>query len=274
MTKAVVENSWLLLRRFTRARIALGRAGDSLPTRHLLEFGLAHAQARDAVHEPLKANVLLGRLQQAGFNPIHVCSTASDRTQYLLRPDLGRRLDESSCARLQSLHRKQRPDVAFVIADGLSASATERHALPVLRLMRDRLRGWLVAPVILAEQARVGLGDEIGEILGAELLVMMLGERPGLSSPDSLGIYLTYEPRIGRTDAERNCISNVRPEGLSYEQAAHKLHFLLLSAKKLRLSGVGLKDNSDTYSSDRSRSIDANSDQPAFHHEDGSESKL
>jgi ethanolamine ammonia-lyase small subunit len=246
MTKQIVENPWQQLRRFTRARIALGRVGDSLATRQVLEFGLAHAQARDAVQEALKTGILLRQLEDAGFDPIGVHSAAPNRIHYLRRPDLGRRLDETSHKRLHNYQAKQRPDVVFVIADGLSAFAAERHALPVLHGVRDKLHGWQIGPVIVAEQSRVALGDEIGQILGAELLVILLGERPGLSSPDSLGIYVTYKPRVGRTDAERNCISNVHPEGLSYEVAAHKLYFLLAGARRLGMTGVYLKDESDS----------------------------
>lgn len=247
MSNQIVEDSWLQLRRFTRARVALGRVGDSLPTRALLDLGLAHALARDAVQEPLKTDVILGQLKDVGLDSLYVHSAAPDRTHYLHRPDLGRKLDEASRHRLRNFQLGQRLDVVFVIADGLSASAAARHAMPVLRLARARLSAWQFGPVIVAEQSRVALGDEIGEILEAELLVIMLGERPGLSAPDSLGIYVTYKPRAGRTDAERNCISNVRPEGLSYEAAAHKLHFLLNGARKSGLTGIHLKDSSDFY---------------------------
>ena len=245
MSQQIIENPWLQLRRFTHARIALGRVGDSLPTRRLLDLGLAHALARDAVHETMKTGVIIRQLKDASFDALYAHSAAPDRTHYLHRPDLGRKLDEASYRRLRNLEPSQRPDLVFVIADGLSAVAAERHALPVLHLVRAQLPGWQIAPVVVAEQSRVALGDEIGEILNAELLVIMLGERPGLSSPDSLGIYVTYMPRVGRTDAERNCISNVRPEGLSYEAAAYKLHFLLSGARKLRMTGVQLKDGSD-----------------------------
>lgn len=241
------ENLWLQLRRFTHARIALGRAGDSLPTNRLLELGMAHAQARDAVLKTINVEAVADQLKAAGFDSVSAHSAALNRAAYLGRPDLGRRLDEASRERLSNLHLSRLPDVAFVIADGLSAVAAERHAVPVLRLTCATLAGWQIGPVIVAEQARVALGDEIGELLDAELLVMMLGERPGLSSPDSLGIYITYRPRVGKTDAERNCISNVRHEGLSYELAAHKLHLLLNSARKLTMTGVGLKDVSELY---------------------------
>jgi ethanolamine ammonia-lyase small subunit len=245
----LVPNPWEQLRRFTSARIALGRAGGSLPTRAVLDFGLAHAQARDAVHLPFDAVAVEADLHAAGFAALRVHSAAPGRVDYLRRPDLGRRLDESSRQRIEASARTgpggTAPDAAFVIADGLSARAAAAHGVAVLLALRPKLPGWNIAPVAVAEQARVALGDEIGELLGARVVVMLIGERPGLSSPDSLGIYLTHAPRIGRTDAERNCISNVRPEGLGYEPAATKLAYLLHSARKLGYSGVRLKDGSD-----------------------------
>lgn len=241
----MATDPWEHLRSYTRARIALGRAGDSLPTRALLEFGLAHARARDAVHTTLDADALQAALAVEGFGaalPAH--SAAADRAQYLRRPDLGRQLDSSSRAYLADLH-VDASDVLFVIADGLSARAAQQHAVPLLIETRARLPGWSVGPVVLAEQARVALGDEIGTLLRARQVVVLIGERPGLSSPDSLGVYLTHAPRVGLTDADRNCISNVRPEGLQYGQAAHKLAWLLAGARRLGLSGVGLKDDSE-----------------------------
>jgi ethanolamine ammonia-lyase small subunit len=235
---------WHALRRFTAARIALGRAGASLPTREVLAFGLAHAQARDAVHHPLDRGALEAALAAAGLPPaIAVHSAAPDRVHYLRRPDLGRRLDEASRERLAAASGTA-PDVALVVADGLSAWAAERHAVPVIIALRPLLAGWRIGPLVVAEQARVALGDEIGAILGARQLVMLIGERPGLSSPDSLGLYLTHGPRPGRTDAERNCISNVRPEGLACELAAARLAHLLAGARALGRSGVALKDES------------------------------
>ena len=229
------------LRQFTMARVGLGRAGNSLPTTELLDFRLAHARARDAVHSPFDVHSLLGDLRQPGFEAIAVESDARDRTEYLRRPDRGRRL----CAASLPLLKPQTAnyDVAFVIADGLSPVAVVRHAVPVLRtvsadLVRD---GWSIAPVVVVERGRVAIGDEIGAALGAKLVVVLIGERPGLSSPDSLGIYLTWDPIPGRTDAERNCISNVRPEGLSYQAAAFKLLFLAREARRLKLTGVQLK---------------------------------
>ncbi|GLU34781.1 ethanolamine ammonia-lyase subunit EutC [Trinickia caryophylli] len=247
MSDLLEKNPWQALRRFTCARIALGRAGSSLPTEPLLAFTLSHAQARDAVHHPLDAGALHAALKAEGFDSIDAHSAAPDRAHYLRRPDLGRRLGDDSRATLAARAAQQagKPDVVFVVADGLSAFAASKQAVPLLLALRPRLDGWNVAPVVVARQARVALGDEIGELLQARFVAMLIGERPGLSSPDSLGIYLTYGPRVGRSDAERNCISNVRPEGLSYAAAAHKLHYLLDEGRRLGLTGVGLKDRSD-----------------------------
>ncbi|WP_454732551.1 MULTISPECIES: ethanolamine ammonia-lyase subunit EutC [Cupriavidus] len=242
--KLTQPNPWQRLRQFTAARIALGRAGNSQTTETVLAFGLAHAQARDAVHLPLARADIEQALAAAGFASVPVHSAAADRQHYLRRPDLGRRLDDDSRARLAQARPAEAPDVVFVIADGLSALAAGRHGVPLLLAARARLPGWSIGPVVVAEQARVALGDEAGHLLGARQVVMLIGERPGLSSPDSLGIYLTHAPRPGRSDAERNCISNVRPEGLPYAQAADKLAFLLRGALALGRSGVDLKDDS------------------------------
>ncbi|MBO4122330.1 ethanolamine ammonia-lyase subunit EutC [Cupriavidus gilardii] len=247
-------NPWQRLRQFTSARIALGRAGHSQPTDAVLAFGLAHAQARDAVHQPLSCEAVKAALDEAGFANLLVHSAAADRAQYLRRPDLGRRLDEGSRERLRQAAADP-CDVAFVIADGLSAQAAQRHAVPVLRAVRERLPDWRIGPVAIAEQSRVALGDEIGELLRARQVVMLIGERPGLSSPDSLGIYLTYDPHPGRTDAQRNCISNVRPEGLSYQQAADRLAWLLRGAVALGCSGVRLKEDSGALGQDAAAAL-------------------
>jgi ethanolamine ammonia-lyase small subunit len=228
------------LRDFTPARVDLGRAGHSLPTRALLDFQLAHAKARDAVHLALDVRSLAVELQQKEMAFVTLASAAPNRTTYLHRPDLGRKLNAESHQRLTPLASDY--DVVFVIADGLSALAVHRHAVPLLSHVLPRL-DWRIAPVTVVEQGRVAIGDEIGELLGAKLSVVLIGERPGLSSPDSLGIYLTWQPRPGRTDAERNCISNIRAEGLSYELAAHKLLFLMNESRRLKLSGVNLKDD-------------------------------
>jgi len=243
MKSLVSADPWAQLRRFTAARIALGRAGSSLPTQVLLEVGLAQAKARDAVHEASHTEQLQEQLAAQDLDFIAVHSAARDRQQYLLRPDLGRRLDAASRERLQSLCLPAAPDVVFVLADGLSAQARLRHALPLLQILRRELRQWRIGPIVLAEMARVALGDEIGQELHARQLAILLGERPGLSAPDSLGIYFTHAPKVGRTDAERNCISNVRPEGLQYEAAAKRLLELMQGARLLGRSGIDLNEN-------------------------------
>lgn len=233
---------WQSLRSKTSARIALGRAGCSLPSAELLRFGLAHAQARDAVHCALDDAALARELGEAGFLHYFARSMASDRDTYLRRPDLGRRLHEDDRRALEQAPRAA--ELAIVVADGLSAVAVQRHALPLLQALRRRFAAdWTATPVVIARQGRVALGDEVGEALGATMVVVLIGERPGLSSPDSLGAYLTYAPRRGRMDSERNCVSNIRPEGLAYEAAAGKLAYLLREALRLRLSGVQLKED-------------------------------
>ena len=244
MSDFVDKNPWNALRQFTNARIALGRAGSSVPTAPLLAFNLSHAQARDAVHHPLDTEALHEQLHALDFTTLDVHSAAPDREHYLRRPDLGRRLSDESRAALAQLANES-PDVVFVIGDGLSAFAASKQAVPLLQAVVPQLADWRIGPVVVARQARVALGDEIGELLHARIVVMLIGERPGLSSPDSLGIYLTYAPKVGCSDAQRNCISNVRPEGLDYPSAAHKLHYLLTHARRLGLTGVGLKDDSD-----------------------------
>jgi ethanolamine ammonia-lyase small subunit len=244
--RAVVPDPWAGLRAHTPARVALGRSGVSLPTDEVLRFGLAHAAARDAVHLPLDVDALREALQREGWPTLHAHSAAPDRATYLLRPDLGRRLDERSAADLSAQAQGVGCDLLFVVGDGLSSMAVARHAPPLLAAVRPLLpAGWRVGPVVVAEQARVALGDPIGEALRARLVVVLIGERPGLSSPDSLGLYLTWSPRRGRQDAERNCISNVRPEGLPVDAAARKLVWLCAEAARLQLSGVALKDLSD-----------------------------
>jgi len=233
------------LRQFTAARIALGRSGNSLPTSELLDFSADHAMARDAVHASLDARAIAGQLAKAGLESVRIHSAAPDRAAYLRRPDLGRRLDHASRGALSSLQLAVKTDVLFVIADGLSAIAPARYAVAVIEETQKLLGEAPTAPVLIAEQARVALGDEAGEILNAEIVVALIGERPGLSSPDSLGIYLTWHPRVGRSDAERNCISNVRAEGMSPLRAAQTLHHLIVNARRLQLSGVDLKDDFD-----------------------------
>jgi ethanolamine ammonia-lyase small subunit len=243
------DDGWSRLRQLTPARIGLGRVGGSLPTAALLDFDLAHARARDAVHAAFEADALVRELEAAGFpRPLILSSHARDRTEYLLRPDRGRMLDEESRERLRECARTVQPHgLAVVIADGLSAAAPARHAVPLLRELQSQSSSSLFenVTVAVAHRARVALGDVIGEILHAEAVLVLIGERPGLSSPDSLGAYLTWAPRVGRTDADRNCISNIRPEGLSCAEAARKLAWLLSEARRLQVSGVALKDDSE-----------------------------
>lgn len=242
----VTLDPWQALRAHTPARVALGRSGVSVPTQELLRFGAAHAMARDAVHLPLDAAALCEQLHAEGWPTLRVHSAAPDRATYLLRPDLGRRLDDASRHTLQQHHDAGGCDVLLVAGDGLSSMALARHAVPLLtEVRRQAPAGWRLGPVVVAEQARVALGDPIGEQLGAKLVAVFIGERPGLSSPDSLGVYLTWAPRTGRHDAERNCISNIRPEGLPYAQAAHTLWWLAQEARRRQLTGVQLKDESD-----------------------------
>lgn len=243
----IQHNPWDELRAHTSARIALGRVGSSLPTSEVLKFSLAHAQARDAVHRPLDFVALRSELEVHGFRCLQVASDAPDRPTYLLRPDKGRQLEAASTTRLQQ--EAPAPELAIVLADGLSSVAIQRHALPLLERFRQHFdTDWANTPVVLAEQGRVAIGDGIGEALRARLVIVLIGERPGLSSPDSLGIYLTYQPKPGLMDSQRNCISNVRPEGLPYALAAHKLDFLARQALRLQLSGVDLKDDSSLQS--------------------------
>jgi ethanolamine ammonia-lyase small subunit len=234
---------WAALRALTPARIALGRAGQSLPTRAHLEFQLDHARARDAVHQALDARRLGDALAVSGLETLEVRSAAADRATYLQRPDLGRRLEPASRDTLTAAAEPDGVDAVLVVADGLSARAAQSHAPPLLAALVPRLReaGWRLAPAVIALQARVALGDEIGALLRARLLLVLLGERPGLSAPDSLGAYLTWDPRPGRTDAERNCVSNIRPEGLAPELAVDRLYHLMLEAARRRLVGVTLK---------------------------------
>jgi ethanolamine ammonia-lyase small subunit len=242
----VIENPWQALRRFTNARIALGRAGDSLPTDALLAFQADHARARDAVHLPFAADALEAQLAAQGFPVIRVQSAAADRAVYLKRPDLGRRLSDVSRQELETLAAHESGyDAVFVVADGLSALAVHKHAVPFLASTATALAGlgWRLAPIVIAEQGRVALGDEIGALLRAEQVAILIGERPGLSVADSLGVYLTYGPRVGRTDAERNCISNIHRQGLSYAAAQQTLIYLMSEARRRKLTGVELKDD-------------------------------
>ncbi|WP_249976174.1 ethanolamine ammonia-lyase subunit EutC [Vreelandella olivaria] len=253
----VVENPWERLQAFTDARIGLGRAGVSLPTRQLLAFQLAHAQAQDAVHCPLDSDALASQLTNTlslTVPPLRLHSHALDRAMYLQRPDYGRRLNDDSRARLQTAAMDgQRFDLAVVIVDGLSARAVQQNSAPFLAALYHAIQQdqsdsedvWRLAPLTIVEQGRVAVGDEVGDLLNADAVLVMIGERPGLSSPDSLGLYMTWAPEPGLKDDRRNCISNVRPAGLSSEEAARRLMLLLKEARQRRLSGVQLKDRSE-----------------------------
>lgn len=244
------DDPWSFLQAHTVARIARGRAGHSLPTRALLDFQLDHARARDAVYARLDTDPLLDQLATLRPEPLLLRSQATDRQVYLQRPDLGRKLDEKSRQNLQGLQDLTglEYDLSIVIADGLSATAVNQHAVPVVaKLVAETKKlGWSLAPICLIEQGRVAIGDEVAHGLGAKMVVILIGERPGLTSPDSLGAYLTYGPRPGLTDEVRNCVSNIRPEGLPYQFAVEKLMYLLTAMKERRLSGVALKDDGPT----------------------------
>ena len=246
--------NWQQLRELTSARIGLGRAGTSLPTSELLKFQLAHAQAIDAVHSPLNGELLRGQLAALSYHQqpltLHgVKSEAEDRLVYLQRPDLGRKLSEASTYSLQNLREKEPFDLAIVIADGLSATAVMQQSVPFLTALLTQLEtsqpAWTLAPVSVVEQGRVAIGDDIALALNAQMVVVLIGERPGLSSPDSLGIYLTWQPKPGCDDGKRNCISNVRPEGLTPEKAAARCLYLMENARARQLTGIGLKDRSE-----------------------------
>ena len=248
--RPVAGDTWQALRRFTDARIALGRAGVSLPTVPHLAFQRAHAEARDAVHLPLDGDAVARALTDRGHEVLRLHSAATDRAVYLRRPDWGRRLDDRSRRALRDRFGDPEAgqgatyDVAFVIADGLSARAVHHHAVALLDAVTAALpaHAWRVAPVALVEQGRVAIGDEIAAALGAAMVAVLIGERPGLSSPDSLGVYFTFEPGPGCTDAQRNCLSNIRQAGLGYAEAAHTLLYLMTEARRRGYSGVALKD--------------------------------
>ena len=242
----VTRDPWTNLADLTPARLALGRAGPGLPTREVLKLGLAHAQARDAVHAAMDRDMLLAGITALGFEALAVESGAPARDAYLRRPDLGRRLSARSRTLLQDRPPAE-ADIAIVVSDGLSAAAMNLNALPLVAALLPRLQalGFRVAPLVVACQARVALGDEVGALLGARLVIVLIGERPGLSAADSLGAYLTFGPKVGRTDAERNCVSNIRAAGLPPAAAAAKITWLARQALILSLTGVALKDESD-----------------------------
>ena len=254
----VVNNPWRILRKFTNARIGLGRAGVSLPTSEMLGFQLSHAKARDAVKLKLNMEVLLEKLgeftSQLSCSPMALHSQAFDRTTFLQRPDLGRKLNDASRNSLLNFMIQQQGenqphyDLAIVVADGLSSIAVQNNVQPLLRqlipLLKNQRPEWTLAPLTVVQQGRVAIGDEVGQNLHAKAVLMLIGERPGLSSPDSLGLYYTWQPKVGLHDAQRNCISNIRPTGLGYKEAAQRALYLLTESRRLQVSGVALKDRS------------------------------
>ena len=246
MKESIIPNPWDALKQFTDARIALGRAGSGLPTDEYLQFKLSHAQAKDAVWQAFDKEKIVQQLHNIGLEALTVDSLAGSKAEYLTRPDWGRQLSAHS---IEKLKNKPFPSaVLFVVADGLSSKAVHAHAVPFIEHFLPYLnKSGQSFSCVVAEHARVALGDEIGQLLQAKIVILLIGERPGLSSPDSLGIYLTYQPRPGRLDSERNCISNVRPQGLNYEQAAFKLAWLVEQALAISCTGIGLKDQSDSY---------------------------
>ena len=238
------DNPFSVLKEFTAARIGLGRAGYSIPLKQSLEFKLAHAHARDAVYSELDVEGLTGQLAQFELPVLQLHSQAEYREQYLQRPDLGRQLDEKSGTEL-TVYNTAQTDIVIIIADGLSATAVNHNAVSLLKLLIPQLvaAGLKIAPLCLVKQGRVALADDIGHQLKAKLSLILIGERPGLSSADSMGAYLTFGPKPGLTDESRNCISNIRPHGLTFKPAAKKIFYLVQEALKRKLSGVALKDN-------------------------------
>lgn len=256
--EAVTKNAWRKLNSFTDARVGLGRSGISQPTQHHLAFQLAHAQAIDAVHTKLDVDSLAKALTEpdwapdSGHAPLILHSRAKDRATYLQRPDYGRRLDHESIKKIHQYteDHTQQYDLVIAVVDGLSSLSIEQNTQPFLNALFPLLQNnasptWHIAPICIVQQGRVAIGDDICEQLNAKCVLVLIGERPGLSSPDSLGLYLTWQGKVGLTDAYRNCISNIRPAGLNYPEAARKAFYLLSEARKLQLSGVNLKDRSD-----------------------------
>lgn len=244
MSDIIHEDAWQQLKAFTHARIALGRTGTAVPLQEQLHFRMAHALARDAVHTPLQTHLLAEALAPLQLPLLQLHSQAGSREEYLQRPDMGRKLSLPSAALLQQ-HTTGTTDIALMVGDGLSAIAVQQHAPALLHTLVPLLRnqGFTLSPLAIIEQARVGISDETAYLLKARLALLLIGERPGLSAADSLGVYMTYNPRPGLTDEARNCISNIRPAGLPPAEAAHKIHYLVQQAFLRQLTGVQLKDN-------------------------------
>lgn len=237
-------DEWEFLKAYTNARIALGKTGVSIPLKESLQFKMAHAHAKDAVYSSLDIPALRADLSGTGLPVLTVHSQAENRDVYLQRPDLGRFLNGSSVEQLQQLNSPS-ADICIIIADGLSATAVMKNSVPVVRLLVEKAQqaGYTLAPILLVEQGRVAITDSIGGILRPRLAVMLIGERPGLSSFDSMGAYMTYDPQPGLTDERRNCVSNIREQGLPHALAVAKLMYLIQSAFRLQITGVALKDN-------------------------------
>lgn len=248
--------TWTELKSLTAARIALGRSGASQPTSAMLSFQLDHSRARDAIHSSMDATGLQDDLQKIGLHCLKLSSEAGHRSLYLKRPDLGRKLNYASKQSLKDhLELEKAPtdsgfrfDIVFVIADGLSARAVQDHSVSFIsafqNLLQNEKKDLRIGPVCIVEQGRVAIGDPVGEILNSALVAVLIGERPGLSSPDSMGLYMTYAPRSGTTDERRNCISNIRPEGLQIQDAVRRFFYLATQSMNRALSGVFLKDDS------------------------------
>lgn len=249
------KDYWQVLQNYTNARIARGRAGNALPTNEVLEFRMAHALARDAVYSILDVDRLKQDVQALDLVSVEVQSQAGNGNDFLLNPNKGRQLDELSVERL-SAFQQEGFDLCIILGDGLSANAVNQHAINVLQILQSALKGWSIAPIVIAQQARVALSDVIGEQLRAQIVLILIGERPGLSSPNSMGAYITYGPQNGNTDEKRNCISNIQPEGLSYPLAASKIVYLLEQIKRLQLSGVNIKDDFDILGIDTTNLIE------------------
>ncbi len=237
----IQEDNWSFLKNFTKARIALGNVGGALPLNEVLDFRLAHAKAKDAIFSELAVNELSEALANLGVSPMILKSNIENRNQYLTRPDLGRTLDVISSEILRE--QVTEPDIVFVLVDGLSANAVNNHALAVLERILPLLKTHFTYQVVLVKQGRVAIGDEVGELVKAKFTALFIGERPGLSSPQSMGIYTTYAPQKGLTDERRNCISNIHPDGLSYEMATQILYYLIEQSFLRKISGVDIKVN-------------------------------
>jgi len=243
ITKNIIqEDAWHSLKEYTAARIALGRTGNAIPLKEVLQFKLAFAHARDAVYSLLDTEHLFTGLAAFQLPAYFLQSKAATRTIYLQRPDLGRQLTNDAITKLKNVAGEPY-DIAIILADGLSATAINNNALPLLQLLIPMLQRYILSPVVIVQNARVAIGDEISAALAAKASIVLIGERPGLSSPDSLGAYITFNPTVGLTDESRNCVSNIRPEGLHHNLAAEKILYLINESFRLNLSGVHLKDN-------------------------------